>query len=131
MLTNRTRCGLGRRLRARLQKPMCGTSLRRSRNRRSDSAAVRRSGRRSSSLSNEARTLFERQFLNCRTRYSWQISSESAGRSMPTWVGAPQDCRGKMVSDRRAPLETDIKPAIRQIVEEVFRRGASVPVSPR
>jgi hypothetical protein len=36
----------------------------------------------------------------------------------------------KVVSDRRASLddETDVKPAIRKLVEEEFRRGASVPV---
>lgn len=38
----------------------------------------------------------------------------------------------KVVSDRRASLdeETEIKPALRRIVEEEFRRGASVPVMP-
>lgn len=36
----------------------------------------------------------------------------------------------KVVSDRRASLdeETDIKPAMRKVVEEEFRRGATVPV---
>src|SRR5574341_1255901 len=38
----------------------------------------------------------------------------------------------KVVSDRRASLdeETEIKPALRKLVEEEFRRGASVPVMP-
>jgi hypothetical protein len=38
----------------------------------------------------------------------------------------------KVVSDRRASLdeETEIKPALRRIVEDEFRRGASVPVVP-
>lgn len=38
----------------------------------------------------------------------------------------------KVVSDRRASLdeETEIKPAIRKLVEEEFRRGASIPVEP-
>lgn len=38
----------------------------------------------------------------------------------------------KVVSDRRASLneETEIRPTIRKIVEEEFRRGASVPVVP-
>lgn len=38
----------------------------------------------------------------------------------------------KVVSDRRASLdeETEIKPAIRKLVEDEFRRGASVPVAP-
>ncbi len=38
----------------------------------------------------------------------------------------------KMVSDRRASLdeETDIKPALRKLVEDEFRRGASIPVVP-
>src|SRR3989441_8620471 len=38
----------------------------------------------------------------------------------------------KVVSDRRASLdeETEIKPALRKLVEEEFRRGASVPVVP-
>jgi hypothetical protein len=38
----------------------------------------------------------------------------------------------KVVSDRRASLdaETEIKPAIRKLVEEEFRRGASIPVVP-
>src|SRR5262245_28300665 len=38
----------------------------------------------------------------------------------------------KVVSDRRASLdeETEIKPAIRKLVEDEFRRGASVPVVP-
>jgi hypothetical protein len=38
----------------------------------------------------------------------------------------------KVVSDRRASLdeETEIKPAIRMLVEEEFRRGASIPVVP-
>jgi hypothetical protein len=36
----------------------------------------------------------------------------------------------KVVSDRRASLdeETDVKPALRKLVEEEFRRGASIPV---
>jgi hypothetical protein len=38
----------------------------------------------------------------------------------------------KVVSDRRASLdeETEIKPALRRLVEEEFRRGASIPVVP-
>lgn len=38
----------------------------------------------------------------------------------------------KVVSDRRASLddETEVKPAIRKLVEEEFRRGASIPVVP-
>ena len=38
----------------------------------------------------------------------------------------------KVVSDRRASLdeETEIKPALRKLVEDEFRRGASVPVVP-
>ncbi len=38
----------------------------------------------------------------------------------------------KVVSDRRASLddETEIRPAIRRLVEEEFRRGASIPVMP-
>jgi hypothetical protein len=38
----------------------------------------------------------------------------------------------KVVSDRRASLdeETEIKPALRRLVEEEFRRGASIPVAP-
>src|SRR3970282_551983 len=38
----------------------------------------------------------------------------------------------KGVSDRRAPLdeETEIKPALRKLVEDEFRRGASIPVLP-
>ncbi len=38
----------------------------------------------------------------------------------------------KVVSDRRASLddETEVKPALRKIVEDEFRRGASVPVVP-
>ena len=38
----------------------------------------------------------------------------------------------KVVSDRRASLdeETEIKPALRKLVEEEFRRGASIPVVP-
>ncbi len=38
----------------------------------------------------------------------------------------------KVVSDRRASLdeETEVKPALRKLVEEEFRRGASVPVVP-
>lgn len=38
----------------------------------------------------------------------------------------------KVVSDRRASLdhETEVKPAIRKLVEDEFRRGASVPVVP-
>ncbi len=38
----------------------------------------------------------------------------------------------KVVSDRRASLdeETEIKPAMRKLVEEEFRRGASIPVVP-
>jgi hypothetical protein len=38
----------------------------------------------------------------------------------------------KVVSDRRASLdeETEIKPAIRKLVEDEFRRGASIPVVP-
>src|SRR6266702_1652687 len=38
----------------------------------------------------------------------------------------------KVVSDRRASLdeETDTKPALRKLVEDEFRRGASVPVVP-
>ncbi len=38
----------------------------------------------------------------------------------------------KVVSDRRASLdeETEIKPAIRRLVEDEFRRGASIPVVP-
>ena len=38
----------------------------------------------------------------------------------------------KVVSDRRASLdeETEVKPAIRKLVEEEFRRGASIPVEP-
>ncbi len=37
----------------------------------------------------------------------------------------------KVVSDRRASLddETEVKPAIRRLVEEEFRRGASIPVA--
>src|SRR3970282_228605 len=36
----------------------------------------------------------------------------------------------KVVSDRRASLdeETEIKPALRRLVEDEFRRGASIPV---
>jgi hypothetical protein len=38
----------------------------------------------------------------------------------------------KVVSDRRASLddETEVKPALRKLVEEEFRRGASIPVLP-
>jgi hypothetical protein len=38
----------------------------------------------------------------------------------------------KVVSDRRASLdeETEVKPALRKLVEEEFRRGASIPVVP-
>jgi hypothetical protein len=38
----------------------------------------------------------------------------------------------KVVSDRRASLdeETEVKPAVRKLVEDEFRRGASVPVIP-
>jgi hypothetical protein len=38
----------------------------------------------------------------------------------------------KVVSDRRASLdeETEVKPALRRVVEEEFRRGASIPVLP-
>src|SRR5207253_8458912 len=38
----------------------------------------------------------------------------------------------KVVSDRRASLdeETEIKPAMRKLVEDEFRRGASIPVVP-
>src|SRR5262245_2304366 len=38
----------------------------------------------------------------------------------------------KVVSDRRASLddETEVKPATRRLVEEEFRRGASVPIAP-
>ena len=38
----------------------------------------------------------------------------------------------KVVSDRRASLdeETEVKPAIRKLVEDEFRRGASIPVVP-
>ena len=38
----------------------------------------------------------------------------------------------KVVSDRRPSLdeETEIKPAIRKLVEDEFRRGASIPVVP-
>jgi hypothetical protein len=38
----------------------------------------------------------------------------------------------KVVSDRRASLdeETDVKPALRKLVEDEFRRGASIPVLP-
>ncbi|MFN3920505.1 MAG: DUF499 domain-containing protein [Methylohalobius sp.] len=38
----------------------------------------------------------------------------------------------KVVSDRRASLdeETEIKPAVRKLVEDEFRRGASIPVVP-
>ncbi len=38
----------------------------------------------------------------------------------------------KVVSDRRASLdeETEVKPAMRKLVEEEFRRGASIPVVP-
>src|SRR5574341_478465 len=38
----------------------------------------------------------------------------------------------KVVSDRRASLddETEVKPAMRKLVEEEFRRGASIPVMP-
>jgi hypothetical protein len=38
----------------------------------------------------------------------------------------------KVVSDRRASLdeETEVKPALRKLVEDEFRRGASVPVVP-
>jgi hypothetical protein len=38
----------------------------------------------------------------------------------------------KVVSDRRASLdtETEIKPVLRKLVEEEFRRGASIPVQP-
>ncbi|MEW6742541.1 MAG: DUF499 domain-containing protein [Planctomycetota bacterium] len=38
----------------------------------------------------------------------------------------------KVVSDRRASLdeETDIKPALRKLVDDEFRRGASIPVVP-
>lgn len=38
----------------------------------------------------------------------------------------------KVVSDRRASLdeETEVKPAMRKLVEEEFRRGASIPVLP-
>jgi hypothetical protein len=38
----------------------------------------------------------------------------------------------KVVSDRRASLdeETEIKPAIRKLVEDEFRRGASIPIVP-
>jgi len=38
----------------------------------------------------------------------------------------------KVVSDRRASLdeETEIKPALRRLVEDEFRRGASIPVAP-
>src|SRR5437764_10936721 len=38
----------------------------------------------------------------------------------------------KVVSDRRASLdeETEIKPALRKLVEDEFRRGASIPVVP-
>jgi hypothetical protein len=38
----------------------------------------------------------------------------------------------KVVSDRRASLdeETEIKPAIRKLVEDEFRRGASIPIAP-
>jgi hypothetical protein len=36
----------------------------------------------------------------------------------------------KVVSDRRASLdeETEVKPAMRKLVEDEFRRGASIPV---
>src|SRR5947208_13873546 len=38
----------------------------------------------------------------------------------------------KVVSDRRASLdeETEIKPALRKLVEDEFRRGASIPIVP-
>ena len=38
----------------------------------------------------------------------------------------------KVVSDRRASLdeETEVKPAMRKLVEDEFRRGASIPVAP-
>ena len=38
----------------------------------------------------------------------------------------------KVVSDRRASLdeETEVKPAMRKLVEDEFRRGASIPVVP-
>src|SRR5881396_204730 len=38
----------------------------------------------------------------------------------------------KVVSDRRASLddETEVKPALRKLVEDEFRRGASIPVVP-
>jgi hypothetical protein len=38
----------------------------------------------------------------------------------------------KVVSDRRASLDeaTEIKPAIRKLVEDEFRRGASIPIAP-
>jgi hypothetical protein len=38
----------------------------------------------------------------------------------------------KVVSERRASLdeETEVKPALRKLVEEEFRRGASIPVVP-
>ena len=38
----------------------------------------------------------------------------------------------KVVSDRRASLdeETEVKPAVRKLVEDEFRRGASIPVVP-
>jgi hypothetical protein len=42
----------------------------------------------------------------------------------------PQPTMKKVVSDRRASLdeETEIKPAMRKLVEDEFRRGASIPV---
>ena len=38
----------------------------------------------------------------------------------------------KVVSDRRASLdeETEVKPAMRKLVEDEFRRGSSIPVVP-
>ena len=38
----------------------------------------------------------------------------------------------KVVSDRRASLdeETEVKPAMRKLVEDEFRRGAGIPVMP-
>jgi hypothetical protein len=43
-----------------------------------------------------------------------------------------QPAMKKVVSDRRASLdeETEVKPAMRKLVEDEFRRGASIPVVP-
>jgi hypothetical protein len=44
----------------------------------------------------------------------------------------PEIASKKVVSDRRASLdeETEVKPAMRKLVEDEFRRGASIPVVP-